>query len=35
MNGDSIHNVPPKKREEWARKKAERERKQKIDNYMK
>ncbi|EAS01879.1 hypothetical protein TTHERM_00785860 (macronuclear) [Tetrahymena thermophila SB210] len=34
MKGDSIHMVPPKKREEWMRLKRERERQQKIDKAI-
>ena len=31
MRGDSIHNVPLKKRQEWARLKAEREMNRKLE----
>jgi len=35
MKGDSIHEVPAKKREEWMRLKKERERQAKIDKALK
>ncbi len=34
MKGDSIHMVPAKKREEWARLKRERDRQARIDKIM-